>query len=283
MSHTILNKLIISTVEQLLEVGLYIKAVVCDQGTNNQAAYKDLGMSKENPFFYINNKIKIYGIYDAPHLIKNYRNNFLTGNFLFKDKLFSFKDIVKTYKIDKNSYTSKALTKLTDSHINPGPFQKMNCKLAFQIFSNSVAATIHTCIATGELKSNTAKDTAIFVKHMNDLLDTLNSNFLFDKNPLKSALLENKVLQFLNLAKEWNLNLQKIIDKGITRPPCFNGMVWALTAIIHLYEDQKEFGFEYLMTARLNQDFLENSFSVYRQEEGITETLHVGHLEQHSE
>ncbi|XP_050056239.1 uncharacterized protein LOC126549882 [Aphis gossypii] len=162
LSHSVLNKLIISTVEKLLEVGLHVKAVVCDQ-----------------------------------------------GDFLFNDKLVSFKDIIKTYTIDKNSNTSKSLTKLTDSHINPGPFQKMNCKLAFQIFSNSVAATIHTCVATGELKSNTPKDTAIFVKHMNDLLDTLNSNSLFDKNPLKSALSENKVLQFLNLAKKWNLNLQK--------------------------------------------------------------------------
>ena len=268
MSQSVLNKLIISTVEKILEVGLHVKAVVCDQGTNNQAAYKDLGMSKENPFSFINNKIKIYGIYDASHLIKNYRNNFLAGDFLFNDKLVSFKDIVKTYTIDKDSNTSKALTKLTDSHINPGPFQKMNCKLAFQIFSNSVAATIHNCVATGELKSNTAKDIAIFVKHMNDLLDTLNSNSLFDKNPLKSALSENKVLQFLNVAKEWNLNLQKRTNKGITRPPCFNGMVWTLTAILDLYEDQKEFGFEYLMTARLNQDFLENSFSVYRQRGG---------------
>jgi len=76
------------------------------------------------------------------------------------------------------------------------------------------------------------------------------------------------VLQFLNVAKEWNLNLQKITNEGITRPPCFNSMVWTLTAIIGLYEDQKEFGFEYLMTARLNQDFLENTFSVYRQKGG---------------
>lgn len=71
MSHSVLNKLIISTVEKLLEVGLHVKAVVCDQGTNNEAVYKDLGTSKENLFFYINNKIKIYGIYDASHLIKN--------------------------------------------------------------------------------------------------------------------------------------------------------------------------------------------------------------------
>jgi len=45
-------------------------------------------------------------------------------------------------------------------------------------------------------------------------------------------------------------------------------MVWTLVAIINLYEDQKEFGFEYLMTARLNKDFLASTFSVYRQRGG---------------
>jgi len=256
---------------------------VCDQGTNNQAAYRDFGMSKENPFFYINNQIKIYALYDAPHLIKNYRNNFLSGDFLFMDKIVSFKDIVKTYEIDKNSNTSRALTKLTDFHIRPGPFQKINCKLAFQIFSNSVASTIHTCVTTGELKSYTAKDSAIFIKHMNDLLDTLNSNLLFDKNPLRCALAENNVFKFLTSAKEWHSNLIKISKKGNTRPPCFDGMVWTINALLNLYKDQRNFGFEYLLTARLNQDFLENTFSVIDKEGDIIGIPQQDLLGQHLE
>lgn len=38
--------------------------------------------------------------------------------------MVSFTDIVKTYEIYKNSNTSRALTKLTISHIRPGPFKK---------------------------------------------------------------------------------------------------------------------------------------------------------------
>lgn len=103
---------------------------------------------------------------------------------------------------------------------------------------------------------------------MNDLIDTLNSNSLFNKNPLMCALSENNVLEFLTYAKEWNLNLIKISNKGNTRPPCFDGMVLTINAILQLYEDQKKYNFEYLLTARLNQDFLENTFSIYRQRGG---------------
>lgn len=45
MNHIILSNLILKTVEKLLKVGSYVKSVVCDQGTNNQAAYRKLGMS----------------------------------------------------------------------------------------------------------------------------------------------------------------------------------------------------------------------------------------------
>lgn len=61
---------------------------------------------------------------------------------------------------------------------------------------------MYTCVGTGELKSNTAKDSATFIKHTNNLLDTLNNNFLFDKNSLRCTLEENSVFDFLTSAKE---------------------------------------------------------------------------------
>lgn len=47
----------------------------------------------------------------------------------------------------------------------------MSCKLAIQIFSNSVSAAIKTCIQTGELRSNTAKVTADFLLLINNTFD----------------------------------------------------------------------------------------------------------------
>jgi len=81
--------------------------------------------------------------------------------------------------IDKRSSTSCSLLKNTDSHINPGPFKKMSCKLALQIFSKSMYAIMRTCIMTQELKSPTAAHTAEFVKEINNLFDCLNSQSLY--------------------------------------------------------------------------------------------------------
>lgn len=46
----------------------------------------------------------------------------------------------------------------------------MSCKLAIQIFDNSVSAAIKTCLQTGELKSKTAKDTADFLLEINNII-----------------------------------------------------------------------------------------------------------------
>lgn len=70
----------------------------------------------------------------------------------------------------------------------------MSCKLALQIFSNSVAAAIKTCVATGQLKSKTAVNTADFLKFMNDLFDRCNSEFKYCGNPYNCALSEERPL-----------------------------------------------------------------------------------------
>lgn len=50
-----------------------------------------------------------------------------------------------------------------------------------------MAATIRTCVATGQLRSKTAIDTADFVQFMNNLFDCLNSRSLYSSNPYNCA------------------------------------------------------------------------------------------------
>lgn len=71
-------------------------------------------------------------------------------------RINEFNDIRKTYVIDKSSGTRRSSLKNTDSHLNPGLFEKMTCKLALQVFSHTVAATMKTSITTGQLSSKTA-------------------------------------------------------------------------------------------------------------------------------
>jgi len=52
------------------------------------------------------------------------------------------------------------------------------------------------------------------------------------------------------------------------RPPCFDGLLWTINSIEMLYNQQKEQGYNYLLTNRLTSDVIENTFSVFRQRGG---------------
>jgi len=116
----------------------------------------------------------------VPHLFKNLRNHFIRNNFLFNGKEVSFKDLKDTYETDKKNSTSRPLLHITDAHIHPGPFQKMSCKLAMQLYSHRVATAMKTCIMTQQLQSRTASQTAEMIKKFSNLLDCLNSNSLYN-------------------------------------------------------------------------------------------------------
>lgn len=274
-----LVKIIKQCVNQLSNVGLLPVAIVCDQGTQNRRMYDLLGGSQSKPTTKLNDK-ELFLIYDVPHLLKSVRNNLLNGDIKLKNKTITFKDISDTYKIDILSNKSRSMPKITSKHLQPNAWQKMSVKLATQIFSKSVSAAINTCIQTGELKSKTAKDTAEFIAQMNDTFDCLNSKNLYDKNPNRRPLSETNSYIFEVLEKTCSIFLEaEKVDykKKSTKPPCFTGFIWSINAIIGLFNSEnsnwqninidksKTF---FLLTNRLNQDPLENMFSIVRQKNG---------------
>jgi len=142
---------------------------------------------------------KIFLIFDMPHLIKSVRNNLLNGDFeINNSRKVSVNDIRKAYEIDTNN-SARPMIKITPTHLNPNPFQKMNCKLAIQLLSNSVSAAIKTCIATGEMKSSTAINTANFIDVLNKMFDSANSKNLWDPNPNRRAMSNHNPQIFENL------------------------------------------------------------------------------------
>lgn len=80
VKHEILNTLIVDVLQELFNVGLFPKVIICDQGTNNQSALKSLNVTEDKPYFYIDEN-KIVSLYDTPHLLKSIRNNLLGNNF----------------------------------------------------------------------------------------------------------------------------------------------------------------------------------------------------------
>lgn len=267
-----LSAIIKQCLQELFAVGLVPKAVVCDQGSNNRGAFKDLGVTLDSPFFHLNQK-KIVAIYDIPHLFKSIRNNMLNGNFVTPDgKMISFLDIKSTYLIDKKSKSSRALTKITDSHINPVGTEKMSVKKAVQVLSHSMASTMRTAVNTGQLESGTALATADFIEMANNLFDSLNSKGPFDVNPYQLALRKTGIAHdTLKTGLEFFSKLKKRAFKKseTTRPPCFDGLVQTIRGVLELSKDGEQInGITYLCVNQLNQDPLENLFSIFRQRGG---------------
>lgn len=214
-------------VQNLIDLNLFPTSIICDQGTQNRRMFSILGGTENNPSTMIRGK-KLFLIYDMPHLIKSIRNNLLTGDFEINEKLISLNDVKKTYEIDiKNS--TRAMLKITPTHLYPNPFQKMSCKLAIQVLSKSVSSAIKTCIETGELKSETALNTAQVIETINDMFDSGNSKNLYDPNPNRRPMSDRNLNVIKNLKNASSLfkNAKKINHKNkkSSVPPCFTGII----------------------------------------------------------
>jgi len=166
-----LQNTIFSVITRIKKTSLNIRVLTSDQGSNFTSFAKTMNVSCERPFFYVNGQ-KIFYIFDVPHPLKSTRNNFFKYNLTFLNGTTDKKYLVDFYKSDQG--LNRLAPKLSEAHINPGPFQKMKVKYASQIFSNTVAAAMQCCIQGGSLPL-TAETTITFIEHMDKLFELLNS------------------------------------------------------------------------------------------------------------
>lgn len=125
-----LKNIIIQTIHKLQEIGYKVTAFVTDMGGNFMQAAKLLKVTKDSPFFIVNEQQIAYFI-DPPHAIKAIRNNFYKNNIFYHGKLITWKFIEILYEIDQKNEMRLA-PKLTDFHITPTNFGKMKKKLYFE-------------------------------------------------------------------------------------------------------------------------------------------------------
>lgn len=100
--------------------------------------------------------------------------------------MFVFNLQYGTLKIDWHQYEAlylldsqnvlRAAPKLTNQHINPGPFQKMSVKLAVQLFSKTVADALRFYrTKMKERNLQNSGDTEEFSRVLNNLFDACNA------------------------------------------------------------------------------------------------------------
>lgn len=261
-----LKDLVFECVRKATNIGLNIRLVVCDQGSNNRSFLeKKMGVTRIKPYFYIDGA-KIYATYDAPHLIKSVRNNLVKHGFKYKNHDIKWEYIVKFYEFDQTSNIRMA-DKLTDRHINLRPFAAMRVNLATQVLSHSVAVGVNYMVKDGKLEEN-AKHTAQFLDFFDQLFNTFNSSNVKSKQPFSYAFSQNSThWQFLQTAIEYLDNLSLSNNRKV---PCIEGWKQAIVVLKMLWHDlSNENEFKFLLTNRLNQDCIENLFSIVRGKGGF--------------
>ena len=255
-----LQTLIKDAIDRLTSVGLSVKVTICDQGSNNRKFVDLCGVTLEKPYFTHNNQ-KIYVMYDPPHLLKSIRNNLKSSGFIYKGEKVKWDYVSQFYEKDVKSKLRLA-PKLTDDHLETPPFAKMRVPLAAQVLSHSVAAGINTYCQLGELPKE-AQTTADFIEHMDQVFNAMNSRSVASSQKMGHAVSQSsKHLEFFENSLQFFDDLK--VDSSNTIY-CVNGWKLSIKATMELWHDlhnDHEYGF--LLTNRLNQDCIENLFSIIR-------------------
>lgn len=256
----LLHTLLLECIDKLVEAGLEVKCIVADQGSNNRKMFtQHLKVTEFKPFF-IHNSTTVYVLYDPPHLLKCVRNNLKKSGFKVGANIISWKHIVDFYLFDCQSPIRMA-PRLTDRHIYMPPFSALSVRLATQVLSHSVAVGL-TMIS--RITNNAEMlQTAHFIEQFDVLFNAFNSKVLTSSQKMGHAVSNSSGhTAFLKECLVW---LESVTPTSGISLPCLSGWKMDIRALLALWDDlSTNHGIKFLLTARLNQDCIENFFSRIR-------------------
>lgn len=269
----VLQNIIVEVIKSLQNVGFKVVATVCDQGATNRGAVQYLASKVEkNPgtYFMVNGE-RVYYLFDIPHLFKSLRNNFIGNLLKWNGKMARWSNIESLVALDKRLFR---MHRLTNSHVQPKGKTRMKVKYAVQTLSQTTAACLRTLARCSEgVTVVGASETASVVDDLDKLFDMCNGpSSKKNRKPRRS-----NVTKVSNHLERWGSMKKKLAELSFIRPngttfhpPCQKGFVDTISSLQcitrHLFDDE---GFSILNLRQLNQDPLENFFSLIRQH-GIT-------------
>lgn len=264
-----MRTLLLDAIQRIKLTGLKVLLFICDQGSNNRSMLRQMGVTADQPYFLDRDGEKVFVLYDPPHLVKNTRNNFKSHGFILPgNKKIMWKYVQDLYQYDKDRKI-RMVPKLSEKHINLPPFKAMSVKLATQVLSNSVAAGIYTLIDLGkwpDAEIDDAMATADFIYNMNGLFDVFNSRSLKDSAKLKQGITSTSThFQYLEECMTWLPQLKLLDQPKKQQLPCILGWQHNIKSLKMLWDELRtNHDVSFLLTNRISQDKLENSFSQIR-------------------
>ena len=277
-----LKEKIDTNLANLMEAGFCVRGVVTDNHSANVNAFNYLAKSYDSDSeCYIkhpnNGGKKTYFFYDAPHLIKNIRNNLLNGKkFVFPEFKYDdgknislhcpagyvrWGDLLDIHSKDEDLTANlKMAPKLSYQALHPGN-KKQNVPLALAVFDE-------TTIAAAKKYFPHRKDLSGFLTIFNTWWKITNSRVRYEPNSMGNAIEKGDgKTEFYRALADW-------IDKWCECPyftltrQTGNALSFTLRSQAMLIDELLSEDYEFVLTSRLQSDPLERRFSRYRQMSG---------------
>lgn len=144
-------------------------------GANFMQFAKIQGVTPEDPTI-ANGGQKLFYYIDPPHLIKATRNMLMSNEFHWDGKK-TFWSYIQEFYYDDSQLRTRLAPRLNEQHIHPYNFEKQKVKLAVQVLSSTVAASLNTYIHLEQLPED-ALLTVEVISHFDTLFDIFNSSEL---------------------------------------------------------------------------------------------------------
>jgi hypothetical protein len=240
-------------------IGHNVVACVCDMAGGNRGLFSNLGVTESNPCFAnpADERRAVWCFADVPHVLKLLRNHFLDSGFRLPSGTIINKQTIQML-LDKDGEELKIAHKLTPRHINVTGFERQNVRLAAQLFSRTTACAIRY-VFPGE------NEMVDFFQLVNDTFDLLNTRVKTGKSATTSAYGVHLEAQSQLLdAMSKTISDLRVVGKT-TLLPFKKGLLMSVSAAKLLLDDvRSRYDASYVLTARVNQDCLENFFSEMR-------------------
>ena len=278
------KQLLTECIQRVTAAGMTVVATTCDMSQNNQATYTRLGAA-DSGLFNVDGR-EVVALYDVPHLFKCIRNAFKNYSIKVDGEQSSWRYLEELFALE-SATSPRAAPKLTQQHIWPNNFEKMKVRYALQVMSQTVSAAIKLYVSVGKLP-RAALPTANLLLRLNSLLDVLNSSKRFDpcfKRRAISNLHPATAEQHMQTLQESDAWLQRWTVGNGASIDSIGGLHQTIQGVTKVWDVCQAAGCSFLCTRRLNQDALENFFSVVRQRGGGMDNpdpTHFRHLYKHA-
>ncbi|KAG0411531.1 hypothetical protein HPB47_011344 [Ixodes persulcatus] len=255
-----------------------VLVVTSDMGSSNPAVWRMLGFSSHRdsetvcsiPHPHFEGRT-LYFIADPAHVLKNYRAQLLRSTCFYLSDVTVRQHNLPGNKIDVNDVQAvldhdsendlKIANGLSAVHVKDGHFTKMKVSVAVQLF-REVPPAIRYLIKQAKLPVEAETIAWFFdlLRKWHNLMSSRHPVLALSKADISKY---EDAVRILHLAQDTVRNMKM----GTTShwKPSQAGLLISTSVVLSLSEELlNRYSYKYVLTGRLNQDCLENIFSVVR-------------------